>query len=57
MGPARSNSFGENLPTVMSVTEVQALLAAVEPECQLMVRLLYGSGLRLMEPLRAKDAP
>jgi integrase len=48
---------GRKLPTVLSVTEVQALLASVEPGYELMVRLLYGSGLRLMEliQLRVKD--
>jgi integron integrase len=45
---------GRKLPTVLSVKEVQALLAAVEPEYQLMVKLLYGGGLRLMELLRLR---
>jgi len=48
---------GRKLPTVLSVDEMQRLLAAVEREYQLMVKLLYGSGLRLMELicLRVKD--
>ncbi len=48
---------GRKLPTVLSVAEVQALLAAVEPKYRLMAKLLYGSGLRLMElmRLRVKD--
>ncbi len=45
---------GRKLPTVLSVAEVQALLAAVEPEHALMTRLLYGSGLRMMELLRLR---
>ena len=45
---------GRRLPTVLSVAEVQALLAAVEPKYHLMVKLLYGSGLRLMELLRLR---
>jgi len=45
---------GRKLPTVLSVAEVQALLEAVEPKYLLMVRLLYGSGLRLMELLRLR---
>ena len=45
---------GRKLPTVLSVAEVQALLAAVEPGHQLMVKLLYGGGLRLMELLRLR---
>jgi integrase len=48
---------GPKLPTVLSVSEVQQLLSAVEPAFQLMVKLLYGSGLRLGElvRLRVKD--
>ena len=48
---------GRRLPTVLSVAEVQALLAAVDPDWQLMVKLLYGGGLRLGEliRLRVKD--
>jgi integron integrase len=48
---------GRKLPAVLSAQEVQSLLAALEPEYQLMVKLLYGSGLRLMEllQLRVKD--
>ncbi len=45
---------GRRLPTVLSVSEVQALLEAVEPKYKLMVKLLYGSGLRLMELLRLR---
>ncbi|MFC3669567.1 integron integrase [Uliginosibacterium paludis] len=46
------------LPTVLSVSEVQALMAAVDdPEMALLVRLLYGTGMRVMEGvrLRVKD--
>jgi integron integrase len=48
---------GKRLPTVLSAGEVQALLAAMEPEYRLMAKLLYGSGMRLMELLllRVKD--
>jgi len=45
---------GRKLPIVLSVGEVEALLAAVEPEYQVMVKLLYGAGLRLMELLRLR---
>ena len=45
---------GPKLPTVLSVAEVQRLLSAVEPAFQLMVKLLYGSGLRLGELLRLR---
>ncbi len=48
---------GRKLPVVLSVKEVDALLGAVDPEYSLMVKLLYGSGMRLMEliNLRVKD--
>lgn len=45
------------LPTVLSIAEVQRLLAAMEGTKWLMASLLYGSGLRLREclKLRVKD--
>lgn len=45
------------LPVVLTRAEVRRLLPAVAAEHQLAVRLLYGSGLRLMEllQLRVKD--
>ncbi len=45
---------GQRLPTALSAAEVQALLAAVDPEYQLMVKLQYGAGLRLRELLRLR---
>jgi hypothetical protein len=45
---------GRRLPTVLSASEVQAVLTAVEPEYRLMVKLLYGGGLRLNELLRLR---
>ncbi len=44
----------QRLPVVLSQEEVKRLLAALQPELQLPVRLLYGSGLRLMELLRLR---
>ena len=45
------------LPTVLTESEVAALLARMEGETGLMARLLYGSGLRIAEclALRVKD--
>jgi integron integrase len=45
------------LPTVMTKEETMRVIAAVPPDHQLMVKLIYGSGLRLMEcvRLRVKD--
>jgi integron integrase len=42
------------LPEVLSQGEVKRLLAAVTVEYQLPLRLLYGTGLRLMELLRLR---
>jgi len=44
----------ERLPEVLSQTEVAALLAAVEPELSCLARLIYGTGMRLMEALRLR---
>jgi integron integrase len=42
------------VPEVLSKPEVRRVLAAVEPDYALPLRLLYGSGLRLMELLRLR---
>lgn len=42
------------LPTVLNPDEVARLLDAVRPEQALMARLLYGTGMRLMECLRLR---
>jgi integron integrase len=44
----------ERLPTVLSRTEVAALLGALEGRDRLMAALLYGAGLRLVECLRLR---
>lgn len=44
-----------HLPVVLSVQEVHALFSAIkDSELNLFVRLLYGSGLRLMEGIRLR---
>lgn len=47
----------KRLPTVLSVTQTRAVLANTSGAAGLVLRLLYGSGLRLMEALnlRVKD--
>lgn len=45
------------LPEVVSREEVKAVLAAAAPEYQLPLRLLYGTGLRLLEMLRLRVHP
>lgn len=42
------------LPTVMTKDETVRVIAAVPPDYQLMVKFIYGSGLRLMECLRLR---
>ncbi|MFX7351652.1 tyrosine-type recombinase/integrase, partial [Acinetobacter baumannii] len=45
------------VPTVLSQTEVRTLLANMEGRMAVLARLLYGTGMRLMEGvrLRVKD--
>ncbi|HQR52637.1 MAG TPA: integron integrase [Burkholderiales bacterium] len=44
----------QRVPVVMSRVEVQQLLAAVTGEQQVVLRLLYGTGMRKMEALRLR---
>lgn len=44
----------KRLPTVLSPAEARRLLAHTAPAHRLFVRLLYGSGLRIMEGLRLR---
>ena len=43
-----------NVPVVLSSQEVAKLLPLLEGEPQLIVKILYGSGLRIMEALRLR---
>ncbi len=45
---------GRALPVVLSKEELGRFMACVEPKMQLLVKLLYGSGLRLSEGLRLR---
>jgi integrase len=42
------------LPVVLSVDEVQAVLARMVGEHALLARLTYGTGMRIMEALRLR---
>jgi len=44
----------QQAPDKIANTEVQRLLAAIEGKNALMTKLLYGSGLRLMECIRLR---
>jgi integrase len=45
------------LPEVLTPAETRQVLAEVEPAYRLALRLLYGTGLRLMELLRLRVHP
>jgi integron integrase len=47
-------SSAKRIPTVLSVQEITALLAAMEGVTSLAARLLYGTGMRLTEALRLR---
>ena len=53
IAPVRSKK-GKRLPTVLTKAEVKEFLANLQGTNALMAKLLYGSGLRLMECLRLR---
>ncbi|MEN6474600.1 MAG: integron integrase [Syntrophaceae bacterium] len=53
IAPVRSKRLPRP-PTVLSQAEVQKLIGAIEGKHALMAKLLYGSGLRLMECIRLR---
>lgn len=57
LGELERPKKSKRVPVVLSVDEVQRLLAVMQGTHALMARLLYGSGMRLMEciRLRVKD--
>lgn len=44
----------QRVPTVLTVEEVREVMAVMSGPAQLVVKLMYGSGLRLMEALRLR---
>ncbi len=44
----------QRLPVILTVEEVQAVLARMDGEHALLARLLYGTGMRIMEALRLR---
>lgn len=44
----------KRIPSVFTTTEVASLLTMLEPDMALIARLLYGTGMRLMEGLRLR---
>jgi site-specific recombinase XerD len=57
IGPYQRARRSQNLPVVLSRTEIKNLMAHLPDQHALMAGLLYGSGLRLMECIcmRVKD--
>src|SRR4051794_23851333 len=47
-------SYTRRIPTVLTAEEVGRLLQAMQGTIQLVARLLYGTGMRLMEALRLR---
>lgn len=54
LGEVARAKRGRRLPEVLSREEVKALLAQTEGTTSIMLRLMYGAGLRLMECLRLR---
>ena len=54
LGPFERPRRRPKIPTVMSRAEVNRLLAAMDGTFALIARLLYGTGMRLMEGLRLR---
>jgi len=50
----KKSSKQRKLPTVLTQNEVRALLSNIAPKYVLLAKLMYGSGLRLMEAIRLR---
>jgi integron integrase len=57
IGPFKRPKKPKRLPTILSPEEMRQLLVALKPTNRLMIRLMYGTGIRVMEcvSLRLKD--
>ncbi|MES9925250.1 MAG: integron integrase [Candidatus Thiodiazotropha endolucinida] len=57
IGPYQRPKKPKRLPTILSPDEIHRLLGALEPTNRLMIRLMYGTGMRVMEcvSVRLKD--
>jgi integron integrase len=54
MDGIRRPGYTKRIPSVLTTHEVAGVLAALEGETALIARLLYGTGMRLMEGLRLR---
>ena len=54
IGPYRRSTRPRRLPTVLSPRETQALMSHLHGRSALMIRLMYGTGMRVMECVRLR---
>ncbi|MCB1864704.1 MAG: integron integrase [Chromatiales bacterium] len=54
IGPYQRPNKPRRLPTVLSPGEIEAVFAALSPHNSLMVKLMYGTGMRVMECVRLR---
>jgi integrase len=50
----KKSSKQRKLPTVLTQNEMRSLLSTIDPKYALLAKLMYGSGLRLMEAIRLR---
>jgi len=54
IGPYQRPKKPRRLPTVLSPREIESIFAALPPKNSLMIRLMYGTGMRVMECVRLR---
>lgn len=54
MASLQRPSYAKRIPTVLTIPEVRAVLEVMDDPLGLVARLLYGTGMRLMEGLRLR---
>lgn len=54
MADLQRPAYARRIPSVLTREEVRALLGAMPPPASLVARLLYGTGMRLMEAMRLR---
>ncbi len=54
IGPFRRPKRPRRIPTVLSPVEIESILASIQGVTGLMVRLMYGTGMRVMECVRVR---
>ncbi|MEW8508717.1 MAG: integron integrase [Candidatus Thiodiazotropha sp.] len=54
IGPFKRPKRARRLPTVLSTNEIETLFSHLQPTHALMIRLMYGTGMRVMECVRLR---